>query len=98
MHRYKQISTIKQNAKKMMSIMPQTLFYNLPSDILKHIYDYDDTYRNIFKNQVKLALWREAWYFWKFGQDYKVAFVMEYLFLSWGIDDTPSMFNICDLS
>jgi hypothetical protein len=39
-------------------------FFDLPNDILSKIYDYDDTYRDIFKKQIAKDIWHQSWRVW----------------------------------
>jgi hypothetical protein len=39
-------------------------FQCLPQDVLSHIYGYDDTYKEILKNQVFKELTKKAWIVW----------------------------------
>jgi hypothetical protein len=41
----------------------KTLF-DLPNDILSKIYDYDGTYREIFKKQIAKEIWYKSWRVW----------------------------------
>jgi hypothetical protein len=67
----------------------------LPQEMLSSIYEYDDTYKRIFDDKVKLELWREVWFRWNEKQSLpEIKFVMDYLFTIWGIDTRNSNPNI----
>ena len=36
----------------------------LPQEILIRIFEYDDTYKNIFKNKVLVEIWKKSWFMW----------------------------------
>jgi hypothetical protein len=46
-------------------------FQCLPQDVLSHIYGYDDTYKEILKNQVFKELTKKAWIVWFRNHDVK---------------------------
>jgi hypothetical protein len=67
-------------------------FWQLPDDIKRHIFEYDDTYRNIMKNDVSIDLWRNAWIRERnsIDSDY-FGLVYDYLFHMWGVYEDPSV-------
>jgi hypothetical protein len=61
---------------------------HLSPDLLRFIYEFDDTYKQWFKQQVLQDIWQTSWCRWhnKLTCSYKYL-VMEWLFKTWGIDD-----------
>ena len=66
--------------------------FNLPSNILSEIYEYDDTYRDIFKKQCLFEIWKRSFTHFKYNllsneffnnkpilRD-KIKTILEYLF------------------
>ena len=66
------------------------IFDILGQDVMKKIYEYDDTYKTIFSKQVVENIWRAKWRRWlKTAPECQspfVATVMECLFESWYVN------------
>jgi hypothetical protein len=41
-----------------------TYFQLLPQDLLNKVYEYDNTYREIFKNEISIEIWEKSFEFW----------------------------------
>lgn len=63
---------------------------DLGDDILRNIFEFDPTYRELFKNKVADGLWGAAWRNWySYSEECSCPFVsvaMDWLFQSWGVD------------
>jgi len=63
---------------------------DLGDDVLRNIFEFDPTYRDLFQARVKDGLWGAAWRNWyAYSEECACPFVavaMKWLFQSWGID------------
>jgi hypothetical protein len=63
---------------------------DLGDDILRIIFEFDTTYREIFTNKVENGIWGAAWRNWyAYSEDCQCPFVetvMDSLFQSWGVN------------
>lgn len=63
---------------------------DLGDDILRNIFEYDPTYRDLFRKKIVDGIWGAAWRNWYITSDECacpfVAVAMEWLFQSWGVD------------
>lgn len=56
-------------------------FKSLPNEVLIKNFEYDDTYKKIFQEQVLLDIWRKSWNRWIFNFDSnKIRFVLNYMY------------------
>ena len=77
--------------------------FNLPNNILSNIYEYDDTYRNIFRKNILYAIWKKSFSHFKYNLlsniffqnrpilQGKVYTLLEYLFE----DESATWFKFC---
>jgi len=67
----------------------QTIRTKIGDDILRKIFEYDPTYRNLFTNKVVDGIWGGAWQNWYMNSEECacpfVAVAMKWLFESWGV-------------
>jgi len=70
---------------------PQTLLRlaDLGDDILRHIFEYDPTFRDLFQTKISKCIWSAAWLNWqKYSEECSCPFVsttMKWLFQTWGV-------------
>ena len=61
----------------------------LGNDNMRNIFEFDDTYKNIYSKQVVQTVWKESWKHWfrtsSECQNPFVSTVVSYLFNIWGI-------------
>lgn len=62
---------------------------SLPSELWQIIDSYYHPYQEQFRRCIlqPLEIWKRAWWFWYHQQTPVVQFVMDYLFVEWGIID-----------
>jgi len=68
----------------------QSRLYGLNIDLLRNIFEYDDTtekqHRAHFCNNVRRELWSRAWIRWYLNiENVNLRAVMDYLMLNWGV-------------
>lgn len=65
-------------------------FSDLGNDVLRNIFEFDPTYRDLFKSKVADGVWGAAWRNWyTYSEECTCPFVavaMKWLFQSWGVD------------
>jgi hypothetical protein len=76
--------------KLITTVIKMTYFRLLSQDLLIKIYEYDNTYREIFKNEISIEIWKESFKFWlryqnriDSRQNYLLQIVMPTLFDRW---------------
>lgn len=64
-------------------------FGHLSQDLLRTIFEFDDTYKKLFQQQVLLDIWQTSWKRWHSNVlcPYKFL-VMEWLLNNWGVYDS----------
>ena len=70
------------------SIMQSRLF-SLNIDLLRTIFEYDNTreqeHKKIFANMIRQDIWCTSWKLWRSKQDLYTGVVMDHLMLHWGV-------------
>jgi len=82
----------------------QSRLYGFNLDLLRNIYEYDDSierkHKAYFFNEMRQDIWRASWIRWCSEiNDINIRTVMEYLMTSWGVyDDVAfSEYYICQV-
>ena len=67
----------------------------LGTDNMRNIFEFDNTYKNIYSKQVVSTVWKESWKHWRrtnpMYQNPFVSVAIEYLFSLWGVENPNAM-------
>lgn len=90
-----------------MEIMNQSIeqsrLYSLNIDLLRNIYEYDNTpeqkHKEYFSKNIRIDIWRTSWNIWRSKQDLYVGTIMDYVMTNWGVygDCDFSEYYICKI-
>ena len=74
-------NTFAQGSSRLTQLFP---------DLLRHIFEYDDTYKEHFQNNVLLDIWKTSWQNWhaNITCPYKYL-VADWLLTTWGVYNHP---------
>lgn len=78
----------KKNIMTTVTMNNSSRLGQLCPDLLRSIFEFDDTYKALFSKHVLLDIWQTTWNQWhnKLTCPYKYL-VMEWLFNQWGVND-----------
>jgi hypothetical protein len=67
----------------------QSRLYGFNQDLLRHIYEYDNTreleHRRYFFENIRQEIWSNAWIRWSERQNLYIRTVMEHIMAGWGV-------------